>query len=196
MEKKKYNPDIHHRRTVRLKGYDYSLSGLYFITICTHNRQHLFGEISVGAGSKPALDDKSSQISNSVEDASILINEYGKIVENIWKDLINHSCGIVLHEFVIMPNHIHGIIEINNNTDLRKRAGLEPAPTKLSEEIRQLKTFSAKQINRLRDTPGIPVWQRDYYEHIIRDEQSYYLISEYIENNPMDWSSDKYYGSE
>ena len=210
----RYNPEIHHRRSIRLKNYDYSRNGLYFITICTENRLCLFGD-NVGAGSKPALcNGKSDQNINpvskrtSLEPASTImnpeytemqINDLGKIVEYTWFDLVNHIDNIKLHEFIVMPNHVHGIIEITNdiNFDIQQRAGLEPAPTNrtksFSEIIRQLKTFSARRINHLRKMPGRAVWQRNYYEHIIRNEKSYLELSDYVINNPLRWQEDKYY---
>jgi putative transposase len=112
-------------------------------------------------------------------------------VHNTWNDLPNHIANIALDEFIIMPNHVHGIIRIKDG------AGLEPAPTThnisikitaLPEIVRQFKTFSAKRINIVRQSPGIPVWQRNYYEHIIRDEQSLYRIRKYIRNNPVKWA--------
>ena len=169
----------HRRRSLRLKGYDYSQTGAYFITLCTHNRECLFGDIIVGAGSKPA---------------HMALNECGEIVKRIWNDLPNHIVGIELNDFGIMPNHIHGIITIVGMGV--KRAGLEPAPTGqlgLSEIVRQLKTFSARRINENRGTPGVPVWQRNYYEHIIRNERSYADITSYIENNPVLWETDRMY---
>ena len=227
----KYDPDIHNRCSIRLKGYDYSKAGLYFITICAQDRLCIFGKI-VGAGSKPAqnktpeatTETGSKPAQNNIPDKMVL-NDYGRIVEQTWFDLINHVKNIFLHEFVVMPNHIHGIIEIidderllNQRTGLElqrvglesERAGLEPAPTgmdvgvdttittvekrvAISEIVRQLKTFSAKRINKLRNTPGVSVWQRNYYEHIIRDEKSYHQISEYIRTNPLKWQTDKYY---
>lgn len=187
----------HNRRSVRLRGYDYSQSGYYFVTICICDRtQKLFGDIvgpksvrvcSVGAGSKPAL----------------LSNQYGDIVQSTWDDLLNHIAGITLDAFVIMPNHIHGIIRIvRAGLGHGHRAGLEPAPTgtvgtdnapqrnALPEIVRQFKTFSAKRINAIRKSPGNPVWQRNYYEHIIRDETSLYSIKKYIRENPLNWSID------
>lgn len=201
MEKTKYNPEIHHRKSIRLKGYDYSKEGLYFVTICTHNRENLFGEI---------------------KDGEMFLNEFGKIAEEKWFDLLNHIKNIELHEFVVMPNHIHGIIEIctidivgagskpaqyseqkmnqesmvYSKPKSKTRTGLEPAPTgnvKLSEIVRQYKTFTAKQINKHRNIQGIPVWQRNYYENIIRNEEIYQRVSEYIKNNPQNWTDDKYY---
>lgn len=174
-DRPRYNPDIHHRRSIRLHGYDYSQEGAYFITICTHNRECLFG--TVGAGSKPAL-------AEPVHYSSMALNEYGEIVQHTWDDLVNHIEGIELDAFVVMPNHFHGIVVIDS------RAGLEPAPT-LSEIVRQLKTFSARRINKIRDTQGVPVWQRNYYERVIRDENELSRVREYIVNNPANWLTDE-----
>jgi len=164
----------------------------------------------VGAGSKPAQngtpDKNASSRSNKAgsvpapdmtdtEYVKMRINDIGRIVEYTWFDLDNHIDNIKLHKFIVMPNHVHGIVEITNDN----RAGLEPAPTgsmiSLSEIIRQMKTFSARRINQLRKTLGRPVWQRNYYEHIIRDENAHHQLSEYIKNNPMKWREDKYYAS-
>lgn len=175
-----YNPSIHHRRSIRLPEYDYSQAGAYFITLCAHQREYLFGEIV---------------------DGEMKLNEFGQIVQSTWHALVNHVARIELDAFVIMPNHIHGIITIVGAGSVRAgsvRAGSEPAPTTditqkqtpLSEIVRQLKTFSARRINLARNTPGEPVWQRNYYEHIIRDEKSYNAISEYILDNPAKWELD------
>lgn len=113
-DKPQYNPAIHHHRSIRLQGYDYSQVGAYFITVCTQNRECLFG--TVGAGSKPAQ-----------STAPMALNEYGEIVKYTWEDLINHVSGIVLDAFVVMPNHAHGIIVIVGAGFMKGRAGLEPA---------------------------------------------------------------------
>lgn len=161
------------RKNIRLKYYDYSQNGYYFITICAKNKHNIFGKF-VGAGSKPAC---------------VELNEYGKIVNNTWFDLCNHNKNLELGNFIIMPNHIHGILII-------QRSGLEPDPTKsISEIVRQFKTFSAKKINILRNTKGQSVWQRNYYEHIVRNEHGFMEINEYIENNPQKWELDKYYNN-
>ncbi|MDE2420463.1 MAG: transposase [Gammaproteobacteria bacterium] len=177
-----YNPDIHHRRSIRLKNYDYTRAGLYFVTICTQNRECLFGEI-VEAGSKPAQTGSNK----------ITLNPLGIIIQKTWFDLIHHNKNIKLHDFIVMPNHVHGIIEITPSD--RNWAGLEPAPTstKLTEIIRQFKTFSAKRVNQWRKTVGVPVWQRNYHEHIIRHEATYLKIAEYIQTNPQKWLDDRYY---
>ena len=203
--------DRHHRRSIRMKGYDYSQPGAYFITICTHGKQSLFGKIV---------------------DGEMKLNDFGRVVEFTWNDLVNHVDGIELGPFVIMPNHIHAIIHIiapanivgagsginasvgagsepartePTHTSARTEpartapARKEPAPTTataqtpLSEIVRQLKTFSAKRINLLRKSTGEPVWQRNYYEHIIRNNESYLKIGEYILTNPIQWENDRYY---
>ena len=169
-----YNPKIHNRRSLRLKGYDYSQIGLYFVTICAHDKKCLFGEVAKG---------------------EMQINEYGKTIESTWNDLVNHNGGLRLKAFVVMPNHVHGIVEIGG-AGLEPRAGLEPAPTGgmksqgLQEIVRQFKTFSAKRINAIRNLPGTPVWQRNYYEHVIRDEDDCTRIIEYITTNPQRWAED------
>ena len=190
-ERPRYNPDLHHRRSIRLQGYDYSREGAYFVTICTHNRECLFG--SVGAGSKPArytcpLSTKPGQ--TPAVSMQMTLNDYGEIVQQTWDDLVNHIDGIALDAFVVMPNHIHGIVVIDDRAGLGNRAGLEPAPT-LSEIVWQLKTFSARRINKGRGTPGIPVWQRNYHERIIRGENELNHIREYIANNPANWLTDE-----
>ena len=181
----KYNPDIHRRRSIRLKGYDYSQAGLYFITICTQNRECIFGEI---------VDDGQGTM-------ICALNEYGGIAEKEWIKTSEMRSNIRLDVFVIMPNHMHGIIEINEISD--GRGTMHRAPTveqfgkptsnTIPTIIRGYKSSVTKQINILRNQPGVPVWQRNYYEHIIRNEKSYDQISEYIQTNPLKWRDDKYY---
>ena len=175
----KYNPDIHHRRSIRLQNYDYSQAGMYFITICCQDKICRFGKIENGV---------------------MILNEYGKIVEIVWNKLPQHYANVQLDKFVVMPNHIHCIIAITNDNIVG--AGLKPAPTidsiatkqhSLSEIVRALKTFSARKINELRNTPGEKLWQRNYWEHIIRNEDSYLQIADYIMNNPANWENDKLY---
>ncbi|MCD6184860.1 MAG: transposase [Deltaproteobacteria bacterium] len=205
----KYNPDIHHRGSIRLKGYDYSQAGLYFITICTQNRKCIFGKI----------------IDNGKGTMICFLNEYGRIAEREWIKTSEMRHSVHLDVFVIMPNHIHGIIQINKIDDCRgtmrrarmpmmrctrmpmhptiRKGTIHRAPTAeqfgkptsntIPTIIRGYKSSVTKQINILRNKPGVPVWQRNYYEHIIRDEKSYYKISEYIKTNPLKWPDDKYY---
>ncbi|MHB8104719.1 MAG: transposase [Dehalococcoidales bacterium] len=161
--------DIHHRRSIRLKGYDYSLPGAYFVTIITYQRIPVFGEIKA---------------------QNMLLGDFGEIAISCWEDIPKHYPNILLDSFIIMPNHVHGILIIDN-----VGAGLKPAPTAkkypLSEIVRSFKTFSARRINTLRKTPGLPVWQRNYYAHIIRNEEELNSIREYIENNIREWETDK-----
>jgi len=166
-----YDSDIHHRRSIRLKGYGYSRQGLYFVTICVQNRECLFGRI---------------------EENHMALNHYGEIVRAVWDGLPSHYNNVKLDMFMVMPNHIHGIIQIVHPSDID--AGLKPASaTKtapLPEIVRALKTFSARAINGHRNSKKRPVWQRNYYEHIIRDEESYLEIVDYIQNNPQKWLED------
>ena len=124
------------------------------------------------------------------------LNKYGKNVRFTWDDLPNHVRNIEPDEFIVMPNHIHGIINIVSLDANDVGAGSEPAPTikhyALPEIVRQLKTFSAMRINELRHTAGVPVWQRNYYEHVIRGENELTRIREYIAGNPLEWDSDEY----
>jgi len=158
-------PELKHRRkAIRLPGYDYSQAGEYFVTICTKDREHIFGKIEAGR---------------------MLVNGFGEIVASCWMDLPNHYPYVQTDEFVVMPNHVHGIIVITERNPVKE--GSEPSPTRrhpLSEIVRSFKTFSAKRINECRGTPGLSVWQRNYYEHIIRDERSLERIREYIVSNP------------
>jgi putative transposase len=157
------------RKSPRLQGYDYAGEGAYFVTICTQNRVHLFGDV---------VDDE------------MVLNTLGCIVETCWDDLPNHYNNIQLDAFVVMPNHIHGIIFISDGD---VGAGFKPAPTKrhgLTEIVRGLKTFSARKINQLRDTPGISVWQRSFHDHIIRDPHGLDKIRAYIATNPARWHAD------
>ncbi len=150
----------------------------------------------------------------NVEQGEMILNEYGHVVTKCWYDLTNHYAGITLDAFIVMPNHIHCIIVINNDVgaglninvgagfnnkvgvgfNINVGAGLKPAPTNkrhgLSEIVRAFKTFSSRYINQIRNTPGIPVWQRNYYEHVIRTEKEFNQITEYIVNNPIQWELD------
>ena len=177
----KYNPDIHHRHSIRLQGYDYSQNSAYFVTLCTQNRECLFGEIVNG---------------------EMILNEYGKNVEQCWFNLPNHYHNIALDAYVIMPNHFHGIIFITDTVDnvgAIHELPLHELPLQqqrrkmlLPKIIGRFKMNSAKQINQIRNASGVPVWQRNYYENIIRNEKSLENIRNYIINNPSEWYYDDY----
>ncbi len=218
-----YNPAKHNRRSIRLKGYDYAQSGLYFITICCQNRACIFGHI---------------------ENGIMIMNQYGKIAHKHWENTIEIRNNIELHEFVVMPNHIHGIIQISrrgvshtphvynemgltnnipkNDFHSSSLHGVSHTPHTYNEMgltdniqtndyhssslqgvcdtplrspsqtigaiIRGYKSSVTKQLNLMgyNDT----IWQRNYHEHIIRNEQSYIKISNYIIHNPANWDKD------
>lgn len=164
-----FNPDIHHRRSIRLREYDYTASGAYFVTLCALQRECLFGEIV---------------------DGEMRLNDMGDIVANTWEWLGTQYPYVDLEEWVVMPNHLHGIIVISDS-----RGGSRTAPTEKPKPLGRLigafKTVSSKRINQIRDNPGCPVWQRDYYERVIRNEQELARAREYIVNNLMKWALDK-----
>ncbi|GBD93135.1 hypothetical protein BMS3Abin05_00718 [bacterium BMS3Abin05] len=173
----KYDSNKHHRRSIRLKGYDYSQAGAYFITICTHNRDYLFGD---------------------VVNRQMVLNEWGEIIKIEWVKTSQLRANVKLDAFVIMPNHIHGIIVLNNMDDCRDTARRVPTTAKphqteqfgkpvsgsLPTIVRSYKSAVTKRINDLRQTPGAPVRRRNYYEPIIRNENELSKIREYILNNP------------
>ena len=131
-----HNSDFHHRQSTRLNGYDYSRSGAYFITICTHDREHLFGDI----------------VNETME-----LNKLGDVARSHWQQLSQHHLNIIIDESIVMPNHLHGIIVLEASTGSTKS---------ISEIMRGFKTFSAKAINKERGLRGVPVWQRNYYDYL------------------------------
>lgn len=159
-------------KTTRLQNYDYSWDGAYFITICTKNREHFFGEII---------------------DGLLQETESAKICRACWSDLPNHYPNCILDLFVIMPNHVHGIIFIKN---FRIETGLKPVSTEpkqysISEIIRGFKTFTARKINDFQNTQGISFWQSRFYDHIIRNDDALDRIRQYILDNHANWEKDR-----
>lgn len=154
------------RNTLRFPGYDYSQPGSYFVTICTYDRQCLFGRIAEG---------------------TMQLNEFGQVVEACWCALAQHYSQVDLDVFVIMPNHIHGIINLMDGAIVTERGRTRQG---LSEVVRAFKSFSSRQINVLRRKKE-SIWQRNYYEHIIRKEESLNQIREYIATNPLRWHFDR-----
>jgi putative transposase len=182
-----YDPDKHHRRSVRLKGQDYAEPGAYFVTVCTHERACLFGHVVNG---------------------EMHLNDAGEIARRCWEDIPHHFPLVELDAFVVMPNHIHGIIVIrckgeasdvdgsrNNQipgsdaSPLRQRPnGTQPGS--LPAIVQNCKSISTRKINAARGAPGTPVWLRNYYEHIVRSEAELMAIREYIQGNPAQWDDD------
>jgi REP element-mobilizing transposase RayT len=172
----KYNPEIHKRKSIRLKGYDYSQNGAYFITICTEHRECLFGTIRNG---------------------KMVLNEIGTIARNELEKTSTIRKYMTIDCFIVMPNHVHAIVIIDNpvgaycNTPLRGK--FKSPSNNLGAMIRGYKSTVTKKINQFRQTYKKPIWQRNYYEHIIRNEESFQKISDYIIANPQSWGNDKLY---
>ena len=190
----------HNRRSIRLQGYDYASEGLYFLTICCKDRQHLFGEI---------------------RDGEMMLNEVGEIVKESWLETESIRGNCRIHEFIIMPNHLHGILEI---TCFQNPVMEEKAPNKFispSGTVGSIvRGFKINAIKKIREFVGrgemhfvssafggtefaptalkikeidFKIWQRNYYDHIIRCEESQRKIVHYIQNNPGNWQEDEYF---
>jgi REP element-mobilizing transposase RayT len=171
----KFDPTIHHRRSIRVPGYDYSQPGAYFVTMVTRGRECLLGK---------------------VREQEMRPNAAGNIVWEVWNCLPVRYPEIVLGTAAVMPNHFHGIIEIPVGA-----VHEPPLPETQSRMARRRMTIplvagffkmqSSKQINILHRTPGERIWQRNYYEHIIHDEDDHSRIFDYIEANVENWSMDE-----
>lgn len=157
-----FDPQRHHRRSIRLPEHDYSDAGIYFFTSCTHQRECLFGDV--------------------VETAMVL-SEAGKIAAQEWENLSVRFPTVGLDAFVVMPNHIHGIVFLNPLLSNEK-------PSTLSQILRVYKSLTAVSSNRRLDRAGQPLWQRNYYEHIIRNGQVLEKARRYILLNPEHWERD------
>ncbi len=168
------------RRSIRLQGYDYSQAGAYFVTSCTQGRVCLFGDIA---------------------DGEMRLNDAGRIVADTWAALPQRFPMINMDDFVIMPNHIHGIIIVGaglalpseppRNLDApRNRGAASSAPT-LGDIVRAFKSISAISVNRLLGRQKHSLWQRNYFEHIIRNDKDLDRIRQYIADNPIRWEIDR-----
>ena len=223
-DKTSYNPTVHHRHSIRLQRYDYSQAGAYFITICTQNRECLFGEIA---------------------DEEMKMNDAGQMVQTVWDEMPNRFDGLELDRFVVMPNHIHGIIVLprrgescirpcatpdirpcispgihfrihsdptngrstdhggdHRGGDHRGEYKIRPygtMPGTVGRIIQAFKSITTHEYtNGVKQHGWLPfpgkLWQRNYWEHIIRNESELNRIHEYIKNNPAQWESDRLYG--
>lgn len=167
---------LRERKPNRIRNFDYSQSGYYFVTICVKNREEWFGKIING---------------------KMVLNKFGKIANNVWLNIPIHYQNVILDEFVIMPNHIHGIIIIKQ---LHQTVGTGqcPVPTinknikygLISKIINGFKNITTKKIRYVYGKPSFR-WQRSFYDHIIRNEQSLFAIRQYIKDNPSKWNDDR-----
>ena len=176
--KGKYDPERHHRHSIRLESYDYSQQGAYFVTICTQNRQCFFGNIV---------------------DGNVSFSDVGEMVLSQWKMLPERFAPVVLDEYVLMPNHLHGIIYLSSSegehtitppNEWQPRTFQRPARNTLGEVVRSFKAATARLVRVA--GYGDFAWQREYYEHIIRHEQDLERVRLYITNNPAHWSEDEF----
>lgn len=184
------NRDLRGRRSIRLKGWDYASPGWYFVTLCTWNRECLFGDIANG---------------------NVLLNDAGRNVKKCWQDIPGHFPNVTLDEFIIMPNHVHGIIFIAHSVGaykhtpqeldqpIRRRANIysplpdtpplrSPSKT-VGSVVRGFKIGVSEWFHKNTDMSAI--WQRNYYEHIIRNETELNQIRQYIRSNPVSWMEDE-----
>ena len=165
------------RRSIRLRGYDYSQVGAYFVTICTHDRACVFGNIVDGA---------------------MRLNSIGEMAAEEWIKSERVRGEIELDEWVVMPNHLHGIVWITYSIGVHLVVGATgrsplpsgPIPRSIGAMVAGFKSAATKRINAVLGTPGAPVWQRDYYEHVIRNEDTLDRIRRYIRDNPSKWPDD------
>ena len=162
----------HHRRSIRLKEYDYAQVGAYFVTICARDRECLLGDVI---------------------DGEMRLNEYGQIVMECWDEIPRHFPNVELDEFVVMPNHVHGILVITVGARHASPLQLSRGPQRgsLGAVVGSFKSAATKRVNERRDTPGLTIWQRNYYEHVIRNEDEMNRIREYVAQNPAQWAKDE-----
>jgi len=166
-----FDPTRHHRRSIRLAGYDYTQSGAYFVTICTLERQPLLAGIDATGHT---------------------ITRIGQVVARCWLALPRHFPHIVLDAWVLMPDHLHGILVLCEG---EAGPALPPSsqrpngtrPNSLNAIVQNFKSISTRKVNQLNRTPSAQLWQRDYYERIIRDERALDVIRRYIDLNPAKW---------
>jgi putative transposase len=178
------NPDFHFRCSIRLENYDYSQEGTYYLTICTYNRETIFGQI---------------------ENGEMKLNAIGHLVQEEWLKSAKIRKEIELDEFIIMPNHIHALVTIcrddwqslssENHKGIGHLADAPKGPKKQSigSMIVGFKSAITKRINEIKNSTNLQIWQRNYYEHIVRNEDELNQIRDYIINNPKNWDKDEDY---
>lgn len=165
-----FDPQRHHRRSIRLRDYDYSQAGAYFVTLVTFQRTEIFG---------------------TIVDGTMILNTAGQLVATSWLDLEQQFPGVALDEFIIMPNHLHGVIFLQEPGKSAPMNGVT-----LGRIIGALKSLSLQKLiaavhnGEVEEFPG-KVWQRNYYEHVIRNDRDLNAIREYIQDNPLRWELDQ-----
>lgn len=186
----RFDPQKHHRRSIRLQGYDYTQPGAYFVTIVTRRRELLFGD---------------------VHEDSVFLNTFGRIVDNNWRQLPERFKHVVLDEWIVMPNHVQAIVWLlasgqdRDDINLLSLLGLRnrewrsseqppdpkgPPPGSLGAIVGSFKSKCSDQINHLLKTSGESIWQRGYHEEILRNERHLQAVRVYIRNNPANWDHD------
>jgi REP element-mobilizing transposase RayT len=165
----------HRRRSIRLPGYDYTSAGFYFVTVCVRDGECLLGE---------------------VVDGEMRLNEWGQVAWDRGQSIPEHFPHVALDAFVVMPNHVHAILALTEHVGAQHAAPLQGnatnvKPGSLGVVVRSFKAAVTKEINELRGMTGLPFWQRNYWEHVIRDEDSLNRIREYIRDNPSRWTEDQ-----
>lgn len=186
------------RRSIRLPGYDYAAPGAYFVTICTAGKECLLGDVSEG---------------------DMALSDAGRVAAYCWEALPRHFGRLELDAFVVMPNHVHGILILRDGdvgatqpdhdgcrpTDVRAPnasslalAASPPSPNgtrpgSVGAIVQNFKAVSTRKLNRMRALPGVRFWQRDYYDHVVRDDAELRRIREYIARNPLRWERDSLY---
>ena len=166
-----YKLELRNRKSIRLKQYDYSSQGMYFITICVKNRECILSKINCKQG--VGVDDHVDPIK---------LQTCGKIVQEKIKNINYAYENVMVNQYVIMPNHIHMLIEIKEKD--RKNGSMRASAPTIPQIVNALKGLITKQI-------GFSIFQRNYYEHIVRNEKEYLKIQEYIKNNPLNWEEDE-----
>ncbi|MCI0455119.1 MAG: transposase [Candidatus Dadabacteria bacterium] len=154
------------RKLNRLENYDYSQCGYYFVTVCTKNREEWFGKIESG---------------------KVILNGFGEVAKNFWVEIPKHFKNVGLDEFIVMPNHIHGIVIIVGNAYMRSLQNR--TKMLLSRIIQQYKSSVTREINSLQNDFCFK-WHKSFYDHIIRNEKTLNNIREYVVKNPLKWESD------
>jgi REP element-mobilizing transposase RayT len=177
-----FDPESPERKSIRLGGYDYSLAGAYFVTICTHARRCILGSV----------------VAKSLE-----LTSAGEIVRAVWNSLPQRFPRVVLDEFVIMPNHVHAVLGFVGEGLAPPAVSSAGTPTttmtapvalprnhSLPDVVGAFKSISTIQVNRLLQRKGAPLWQRSFYEHIVRKGEDLRKIQQYILENPLNWALD------